>query len=160
MIQSDTNVTHGKSVFEIIRKKFPTIFLLFSLHETDWSTRGLVYLHLPSVCSRTFFRTWVNHKTTCKTPNIVMECLRTSDRTCDPLETAYMAHGRRWFPLLGICVFGPILKEKTKKTTLWNLFIEHSWDAACLPMARHPRGHYHLTSHTKTHTYALVAVTQ
>lgn len=80
-----------------------------------------VYLHLPSVCSRTFFGTWISHKTTCKTPQLVMESLQTSDRARDLLETTYVGHGRNWFPLLRMCVFGPVLKEKKKKTNFMKL---------------------------------------
>lgn len=54
MIQSVTNVTLGKSVFKIIRKKFPTIFLLFSLHETDWATVGLFICIYPLSAAEPF----------------------------------------------------------------------------------------------------------
>lgn len=51
------------------------------------------FLHLPSVSKR-------------------CDCLRTSDHTCDPLETAYLGDGRNLFPLFGMCLWAYFEGEK------------------------------------------------
>lgn len=74
-----------------------------------------VYLHLPSVCSRIFFKTWTNYKTTCKNPNLVVEHLFTSDRTW-PVEPVYLGHGRNWFfSAWNMCLWAYFEGEKKKK---------------------------------------------
>lgn len=112
-----------------------------------------VYLHLPSVCSRTFFGTWISHKTTCKTPQLVMESLQTSDRARDLLETTYVGHGRNWFPLLRMCVFGPVLKEKKKKNKLYETSSLSIHDMQLVCQWQDTHGAIIISHHTQKHIH-------
>lgn len=118
------------------------------LRETDRSASWSADLHLPSVCHRTFFRTWINHKkTTWNTPKPY------DGASADLWPYTWPVRNSRSFLCSEICVFGPVLKEKKKKIKLYETSSLSIHDMQLVCQWQDTHGAIIISHHTQKHIH-------